>query len=77
MKHELGPDRANKRVRLHALIHFANDYHSGQWSRGYRILSRAFRAAKRCGMHRPLDYGMVPAAQEIYDHLREDYGNEV
>ena len=30
-----------------ALIYFCNSYHSGQWSRGYRLLCRAKNALKR------------------------------
>jgi hypothetical protein len=69
--------RGNRRVLIHAVLNFASDYHSGQWSRGYRLLCRSFEAARRYGMHHPLDYGMTPKAQEVYNYLVRRYGDEV
>lgn len=53
------------------LIVFLLDYHSGQWSRGYRILSKLypFRVSD--------DYCTFARETEIYHHLVEKYGEKV
>ena len=72
------PTQAGKRrVMLHAIVNFAADYHSGQRSRGYRLLCRSLSACRRYGMHRPLDYGMTDAARAIYDRLVKTYAEEM
>lgn len=52
---------------LVALVHFANDWHNGGGSRGYRLLCLALRACKRRGQHWVLDLPMLPHQQDIYD----------
>ena len=61
----------------HALCRFASDYHSGQNSRGYRLLNRAIRRANRQGCLRPLDVPMNETACEIYAELEEKYSEKV
>jgi len=36
--------------KLYAIAHFCNDYHSGQSSRGYKLLCLAQRLLKRKGL---------------------------
>lgn len=61
----------------HAICHFAADYHSGQASRGYKLLCRAIRRANRQGCMRPLDVPMSETAYEIYAELEEKYTNKI
>ena len=57
-----------------ALYWFTADYHSGQWSRGYRLLCRVSRVFKPS----PLASGPDgEEAQMIYDHLVGEYGTAV
>lgn len=56
---------------LVALAHFANEYHSGQWSRGYRLLCRTTRALARRGFSLvdSLDSPLTRHQRGIYDAL--------
>lgn len=53
------------------LIIFLMDYHSGQWSRGYRLLSKLypFRVTD--------DFCKLARETEIYQHLVEKYEGKV
>lgn len=62
--------RRRKENFRHALIYFCADYHSGQWSRGYRILCRALRAI---GYPRPLDRALNEEGKEFYRELEKKY----
>jgi hypothetical protein len=76
--------RPNKAVRLAALYTFCSDYHSGQWSRGYRLLCRTAKAWKRhAGIDTRLEYWQCmvrmhdnPIARE-YFRLVEAHGEDV
>lgn len=57
---------------IEALYYFCSDYHSGQWSRGYRILCRVSRIFKP-----PLSNSMSEEAEPIYHLLVERYGDKV
>ena len=61
----------------HALTHFANDWHSGQGSKGYKLLNYAIRRANRQGTLRPLDVPMNDDAQAVYDTLAIRYRYKV
>jgi hypothetical protein len=50
------------------LVHFLADYHSGQWSRGYRILSQLIERFSRQGI-RPLDIPLNAQQRQQYDLL--------
>jgi hypothetical protein len=62
-----------------ALAHFANDYHSGQWSRGYRLLCAVQRRVRRWGWSdwRPLDIPLSVGAEKIYRRLVARYADKV
>lgn len=78
-------------IRIAAIYTFAAHYHSGQWSRGYRLLCRARRAwLRRAGIEPRLDYWERVIEQEtakpisergelsnLYFTLAERYGNEI
>ena len=49
---------------------FCAHFHSGQWSRGYRILSK-LRASWSSNFEREAE------RSEIYQYLAENYGNKV
>ena len=44
---KLRRNRYKKTIRLVTLFNFCHDYHSGQWSRLYRLLCRTDRALER------------------------------
>jgi hypothetical protein len=54
---------------------FCMDYHSGQWSRGYRLLSKL--GSKYIGGH--LGNGLIEECRKcyIYKHFVTKYGNKV
>ena len=60
-----------------ALWLFCSEYHSGQWSRGYRILSRLATAGYQPGMS--LQDGCFESEEQhdIYDHLVANYADKV
>jgi hypothetical protein len=67
-----------------ALYTFAAHYHSGQWSRGYRLLCMAERAwERRAKIGVRLDYWEREVTREgsrlkeIYDHLVSEYAGNV
>ncbi len=49
--------------KLLAVFHFCNGYHSGQWSREYRLLCRVMRV-------------FVPARSEVYLEILDQPGYE-
>lgn len=55
--------------RTHALCHAAYAWHSGQWSRTYRIACRLNRRLAQQGMTHPLD--TPPASQGLSDWANE------
>ncbi len=63
--------------RLFALAHFANDYHSGMGSRGYRLLCRALRRLKAYGFSRPIDWALDDSELEMYGRLAASYANRI
>lgn len=68
------PFTAKMEDKIRALYWFASDYHSGQWSRGYRLLCVADRALERNGhnwdrFQSPL--GKTGSA--YYEHLVKHY----
>ena len=62
-----------------ALCWFGNDWHSGQCSRGYKLLCMAMRRAKRQGCNRPLDIsiGENLDAARLYDYLVAAYSHKI
>ena len=64
-------------ILIHALCHFCNDYHSGQWSRGYRILCRSLDWLKTHGLDRPIDIPLRPIGQRIYQQLVNKYQGNI
>lgn len=59
---------------LLALVHVTHDWHSGQWSRGYRLLCLSQRALARRSYNRPLDLTLGSRTREVYRHLAAYYG---
>jgi hypothetical protein len=64
-------------IRMHTICHFANDWHSGQWSRGYRLLCRTQRWLARHRVTRPLDARMSKQQKALYAHLLANYGDKI
>jgi len=61
-----------------ALWHFCALYHSGQRSRGYRILSRLYTSGLRMGPHTHEGvFTDEPVAEMIFDYLVQEYGDSV
>ncbi len=60
-----------------AVCRFAADYHSGQFSRGYRLLCGCMRRLERAGILRPLDRAPGKHECEIYRMLVYRYRNEI
>jgi hypothetical protein len=60
-----------------ALWAFASRYHSGQGSRGYRILSRLARASYRPGMGLQAGRFESDEQRDVYCHLVRHYGDKV
>lgn len=58
-----------------AVCHVANDYHSGQWSRGYRLLCACLRFLARHGCENPIDMTLPAAQQTLYRRLASRYGD--
>lgn len=56
---------------LFVLYQFCSDYHSGQWSRGYRILSRISKLGIRIVAPTELQQS------EIYAYLETNYADKV
>lgn len=55
--------------KLLVIAALANDYHSGQRSKGYKILCRAIRLLARKGISRPLDMKLNDAQMRMYNSL--------
>jgi len=60
-----------------ALWVFCSRYHSGQWSRGYRILSRLAAAGYNPGMGLQNGRWETDEQRAIYRHLVRKYRNKV
>jgi hypothetical protein len=72
------PDVIGDRFDLiHAIAYLTSNYHSGQWSRGYRLWCRAKIWLARHGVDHPLDMKMSDRAQRIYDIIEEDYKDKM
>jgi hypothetical protein len=56
-----------------ALYLLCSRYHSGQWSRGYRILSRLSLAGYKPGLSVQSNRFESDAQREIYRHLFRTY----
>ena len=63
--------------KLVVLSHFLSDYHSGQFSKGYRYLCLSLRSLRNMGIDYPLDIPLKPKHRKLYFHLVEKYQNEV
>lgn len=59
---------------VRAVYHLAADWHSGQWSRGYKLLCRVYNYAQRHGIdvHR-----RTRASQRLYLQLESRYANKL
>jgi hypothetical protein len=57
-----------------AMYHLASDWHSGQWSRGYRLLCWVYNYARKHGIdvHR-----QTRASRRLYRHLAERYADKL
>jgi hypothetical protein len=60
-----------------ALYIFVMQHHSGQWSRGYRILCRLGGADYRPGLSVQRGEFESETQKEIYDYLVEHYKDKV
>ena len=59
-----------------ALYAFCADYHSGQWSRGYRLLCRLGKRLKLSPLWEGYE-SLEEDEREIYDELVEKYADSV
>jgi hypothetical protein len=73
-----------KGIRLAAIYTFCVHYHSGQWSRGYRLLCRSGKAWERYSMIRPrVDYWETQIDKpdtllaQAYNYLVDNYQGDV
>jgi hypothetical protein len=75
------PQRSRDVSLNHALLHFCAEYHSGQWSRGYRILCAVKRRMRRWGWQewerQALDIPLSVEGKRIYNRLVKRYGGKV
>lgn len=69
--------KLNKYDMLLTLSHFLSDYHSGQFSKGYRYLCLSLRSLRNMGIDYPLDIALKPKHRKLYFHLVDKYQNEV
>jgi len=60
-----------------ALWLFCSKYHSGQWSRGYRILSRLIIARYNPGIGLQRGEFESEEQQNIYNDLVRDYSSKI
>ncbi len=68
----------NDRFDLYgALYLFCSRYHSGQWSRGYRILSRLKRAGYRPGLSVQSGRFESDEQKDVYDWLKRTYRDRI
>ena len=68
----------NDRLDLYgALWAFCSRWHSGQWSRGYRILSRLSIAGYRPGMGLQSGRFESEEQRDIYRHLVKTYRHSI
>jgi len=68
----------NDRFDLYgALYMFCSRYHSGQWSRGYRILSRLISAGYHPGLSVTSNRFESNEQRAIYKHLVHTYKGRV
>jgi hypothetical protein len=59
---------------IRALYHLASDWHSGQWSRGYRLLCGVYRYAQRHGID---VQRTTRASRRLYRHLESRYSTKL
>ncbi len=59
---------------IRALYHLASDWHSGQWSRGYRLLCRTYNYARKHGID---VQRMTRAARRLYRLLEARYAHKL
>lgn len=63
---------------LIALVYLAADYHSGQFSKGYKLGCQAHAYALReFGVNISLNIGLSPQQQKLYFKLAEKYQNRL
>lgn len=66
--------------KLYVLRAFASDYHSGQWSRGYKILSMTWLRMKAKGiLNTPNFDNNIEMARKthLYQVLVDKYGDKI
>lgn len=63
--------------KLYAIAYFANQYHSGFKSRGYRLLCMAQRALKRKGLFVNLSSNSWVKQSDTYKTLVQKYGDKI
>jgi hypothetical protein len=73
-------DKHDRIMNLIAIAHYCNDYHSGQSSRGYKILCRAMKILRdEYGINRPIDFNInvMPAILRKYRQLEDNYIGDI
>jgi len=61
---------------MEALYCFCMDYHSSQWSRGYRILSRLSKRLKLSPLFKGYE-SLGDEGKSFYDSFVEKYANKI
>lgn len=61
-----------------AIYWFASDYHSGQWSHGYRLACTALRRLRRIGFNGdPFALPLGAQASALYERLVSAYAEKI
>jgi hypothetical protein len=62
-------------IKLATIYQFCADYHSGQWSRGYRLLCIIGKKLRKRGIARPID--QVRCDANLYNRLYLNYADKL
>ena len=68
-----GEIKVNHTEDLRALYWYCADYHSGQWSREYRLMCRIGRKLARRQIRDPFQFPLHERATRLYAQLVEKY----
>lgn len=63
--------------KLYAIMYFCNTYHSGQWSRGYKLMCLAQKLLKRKGLSTTISPRSWIYETETYKKLEDKYGDKI
>lgn len=64
-------------TKLFILLYFCNDYHSGQWSRGYKLMCKTQKALRRRNLIPIIHSDSLLRQTTLYKELVEKYGDKI